>query len=416
MFTPLIRPVLGDLTNFFFRDFWQRPQQTTRMILIIIFITITAVSPPILISTQEKIDEMNIAHEVGSDIRIKAKFKQFEEIDPHTTLEKFPDTIVGSSYIISQSGFFDAGSTNPISTQMIFLQTPNSYLTTVHFEGFSASIQNDPVELMDLLVGNNILAPISYADHFNWEIGDVRQISLVTEDYGTQSVLFRVAGFYHWLPGIGLSPKPTVHACICNFDHLANQTNILGNADTAFVLKLNQSISNQEKSLFLQTIKNSFYSFEVDLLGDKLDEYHRSFEGRFTTIFDIIFILAILLGSLGISWFIFGIFQSGQHEFSILRSRGMNKISIMKLISMRILLLDLAGLLSGLIIGIITNIIYLDFLVSQTNPYLVFLPVIPVIKILALIGIIFLSHFIVTLILLATWSRKSIITDLGFKE
>jgi len=409
----LVRPILGDLTTFFFRDFWRRPQQTTRMVLIIILITITAVSPPILISTQESIEEMNIVNEVGSDIRIKGKFHQFEGIDP---IKKYPNTIVSSYYTISQFGFFEVGSIDPISTQMILLQTPSSYINTVQFEDFSTSLQNNLVELMRSLEGNNIIAPYSYADNFNWDIGDVRQISLVTEDYGANSVLFRVAGFYHWLPGLNLPPNPTFHACISNFDYLANQTNIFGNADTTLILKLNQSISNQDKGTFLQIIEDSFYSFEVETLDDKLNEYHRSFEGRFHTIFDFLFILTILIGSLGICWFIIGSFQSEQHEFSILRSRGMKKSSIMKLIASRILLLDLIGLLSGLTIGIISNIIYIDFLVSQTNPYLHFLPVIPVIKIVVFLLTIFLSHIAVVVILLLTWSRKSIITDLGIKE
>lgn len=416
IFFPLFQPFLKGLTPLFFKDFWRRSRHTSILILLIALTTFSAICPTILVATQKKIAEKNIIEEMGSNIRLNGEFRQFETPKFHNFMNNNSNIIASSSYIISQTGYFFGGSVGTVSTPIFALNTPTTYLKTILFEDLSVSLLEEAEEKLSLVTENNIIAPIEFYERYYWNIGDIRKITL-SGSLSQKTVNFCVAGFYQWLPGLKFSNKQLgQNGVICNSDYLLNQTDIFEDTDTTFIIRLDHTISELEKDEFYQIIRNNLRNFHIEVLEDRISEYQNSFEGRFSDIFDIIFLLAIILGSFGISWFILTILRAEEQELAIFRSRGLSKFSLIKINITRIILIEMLGTGTGLFGGIIAIILYIDPLLPNFQIYDISLPILPFIKVMGLLTFMIAFHFLVTLIDLALWFRHDIVSDLGFKE
>jgi len=80
------------------------------------------------------------------------------------------------------------------------------------------------------------------------------------------------------------------------------------------------------------------------------------------------------------------------------------------------LLIEVLGVGTGVFVGIIAIILYIDSLLPNFRIYDVSLPIFPFIEAMGLLTFMVASHFLVTLIDLVLWSRHDIVSDLGFKE
>ncbi len=416
IFFPLFKPLLKGTTPLFFKDFWRRSRHTSILILLVALTTLSAISPTILVATQKKIAEKNIIEETGSDIRLNGEFRQFETSRFQNFIKNNSNIISSSSYIISQTGYFFGGSVGTVSTPMIALNTPTTYMKTILFEDLSVSLQKESEEILNLVTENNIIVPNDYYEKYYWNIGDIRKITL-SGSVLQKTVNFCVIGFYQWLPGLDFSNDQLIqNGIICSFDYLVNQTDLLGDTDTTVIIRLDRTISEKERDEFYQIIRTNLRYLTIEILEDTINEHQSSFEGRFSDIFDIIFLLAIILGSVGIGWFILSILQAEKQELAIFRSRGMSKLSLIKINITRILLIELLGTGTGVFVGIITIVLYIDSLLPNFWVYNISFPLFPFIKAMGLLTFMIAAHFLVTMIDLALWSRHDIISDLGFKE
>ncbi|MFW9992222.1 MAG: FtsX-like permease family protein [Candidatus Odinarchaeota archaeon] len=422
VFSPLIIPVLGGLTQLFFRDFWRRSKQTHKIIVLITVITIAAVSLTFLVNTREMVARKAIINEVGSDIRISGEFQQFEPSIIQQFLRENSDKISSSISIISQFGDFFAGYEGTISTRIIALDTPANFTRTIHSEDFSVTLQQQTEELMTLVTGNNLIAPVEFHEQYNWNEGDIRQLTLASDGISssTTAVNFQVAGFYQQLPVLVLSSNPSsrsgISTVICNLDYLSARINISSTATTSLLIRLSATLPNPDKKSFYEVTKSIFYPFEITILDEKLDNYQWSFEGRFDDVLDIMIFLSIFVGAFGIAWFILVMFQHEKHEFSIYQSRGMDRLDVLKMTVIKVLLVELLGIFAGLAVGTVASILYIDILIPQIVVYRDSLSMLSLVKTAVFLLLMVTFHLFIVVIAVTRWLKTDMITNLRYKE
>ncbi|MFX0170476.1 MAG: FtsX-like permease family protein [Candidatus Hodarchaeota archaeon] len=415
-FSPLVKPILKNLTPLFFKDFWRRSKQTLILIFLISLTTFLATTPVILIATQEKIAEKNIVRGIGSDIRLNGQYLQFEEVKFQNFITNNSNIIIKSSYIISFTGFFYGGSTGSVFSPIVALNTPTTFMKTIHIEELSGSLQKETKELLNLVTENNVIVPIGYHERYTWNIGDIRKV-ILSDGVLQKTIKFSIVGFYQWIPGLELSNNPlSLNGIICDFDYLENQTDFSGSIDTTLMIQLNKTISDQKRELFYQIIRSNFPSLQIEILEDRIINYQNSFEGRFIYIFDIIFFLAIILGSIVIISFVLLILYTERQDFAIFRSRGLKKISIIQLCVVRILVIELLGIGMGIFIGFISTLIYIESILPQFGIYDNLLTIDPFIKSLSFLIVMLTIHINVAFISLILLLKHDIIGELHFKE
>ncbi|MHA1170335.1 MAG: FtsX-like permease family protein, partial [Candidatus Hodarchaeales archaeon] len=191
--------------------------------------------------------------------------------------------------------------------------------------------------------------------------------------------------------------------------------NLSNNVNTNLLIRLNPDLPTQTKKQFFQLIKSTFHAFEITILEDEVEEYQLSIGGRLNIIFDIMFVLAVLFSAFGIIWFIYAMFQDEKRELSVYQSRGMNRSTIVKIITLRVLVVELVGITTGLSVSIITVIFYADLLLPQLAVYSYSIPVTLLIKTMALLVLMAIIHSIALIITSLNWTRSDILTNLHFR-
>ncbi|MHA1448783.1 MAG: FtsX-like permease family protein [Candidatus Hodarchaeales archaeon] len=416
IFTPLIGLILGNLTSIFFKGFWRKSRQIKRMTFVIASITVIAVSSAVIIDTREVIARRSITNEIGTDIQISGNYQLLEslEVDFQEFLNENARLIASSSQYSVYQGSFFAGYEGTGFCRVIAIDSMTDFVNTIYPGIYSARIQMELLDLMALIVGNNVIAPLAFHESYDWNIGDVRKLSLYS--IATSStVAFQVAGFYQHFPVFAVTEKTKENVLICSTTYLTSSLNLSNNVNTNLLIRLNPDLPTQTKKQFFQLIKSTFHAFEITILEDEVEEYQLSIGGRLNIIFDIIFVLAVLFSAFGIIWFIYAMFQDEKRELSVYQSRGMNRSTIVKIITLRVLVVELVGITTGLSVSIITVIFYADLLLPQLAVYSYSIPVTLLIKTMALLVLMAIIHSIALIITSLNWTRSDILTNLHFR-
>jgi len=415
IFTPLINPVLDNLTSLFFKGLWRKSKQVNKIVFVITSITVIAISSAIVTDTRDVIARKSITNEIGADVQLSSNYQLLENQNFHEFLEENDHFISSTGQYSVYEGSFFAGYKGTGFCRVIAIENIVDFVNTIYSEIYSLEIQQELLDIKDLISDNNVIVPHTFYESYDWNVGDIRKISLSSTSIQS-TVELKVAGYYQHFPVIALSRMPDVNILICSADYLASQLNASTNVNTKLLIRLNQDLPIQTKNQFIQLIKNTFHSLEVTVLEEKVNEYQTSIEGRMNIVFPIIFVLAVLISAFGITWFIYTMFQDEKRELSIFQSRGIERLTILKIVTLRVLVIELVGFISGLSVSLITIILYTDLLIPQLVMYNYTIPITLIIQISALLVIMVIINSIALIISLLKWTRSDIVSNLQFRS
>ncbi|MFW9855884.1 MAG: FtsX-like permease family protein [Candidatus Thorarchaeota archaeon] len=416
LFSPFFAFFLNDLTVHLFRNFWRRGRQTLGLAFLVSLITTSSIALVFISTTNEELSEKYIVRDIGADIRLTGLYYQFETDAFQDFIDINSQSIDNSCLFLFKHGSFFAGSLGTVPIIIIALKSPTDYLGTIKFGDIAYSIKKTSGDLINLVSNNNIIVPLEFLEKYHWNTGEVREISLST-GITQETIRFSVEGFYDVLPGLGFKESQfRFQKIISDFDYINNQTSSINDLETAFLIRLNQNMTIQDRKEFFHILKNNFPFLQIEILEDALTDHQNSFEGKISEIFNVLIFFTIILGSFGISWFYVSILHRERQKISINRSRGMSIKSIMKLNIGYFMLIELFGVGVGLISGLFTLGVYIESMSPELNMYNNIFTLGPMTRSIVLLILMFACHLVMTIIPLLHWAKEDILRGLRFNE
>jgi hypothetical protein len=303
---------------------------------------------------------------------------------------------------------------------------PENFVEVTYFEDCFTP-ENEPEALFSQLSSNSAtaVAPLGFkkyeigyypGEYIYHDIGSVLPVyGFDSKDEERKYLYFTVVGFFYLIPGFTQENFTPPKSLICSIDFLESAIAIPPDSQMTWLIKINPEANRTIRTKTFQIINEQFKDFEVIFVDHALESYLFTPTGSITIIMDSMFFIVLAVALFGLSLTFFQTFSERRTEVAIYRARGMDLGDIRKMFLFEMFSLDSLGAISGIVLGIVTALIYKDVLINPWPSIPVYLFV-PWMKIILFLLILIVTH-ILSILGQSYWSTRSrIIKDLRIRD
>lgn len=410
-------------------NYLRRPKHFSRLALITAIAFAMGITPIMLSQSAQDVSIRQIKRDVGSDIRITSTYEQLKAIN-YSTLYSLSSHInavtpmiwVDSYIVVANGSYKDNGYhsyTEYWTTGVLAIQ-PENFVEVTYFEDCFTP-ENESKKLFSQLKSDTATATaqiglknieIDQGEYIEYGIGSVFPVKFNLNGE-TIYLHFTVIGFFYIIPGLRNFGPPA--PLICSIDYLESNLAIPHDSHMTWLIKINPKANRTIRTKTFQIISDQFKDFEVIFVDNVLDSYLFTPIGSIVIIMDSMFFIVLAVALFGLSLTFFQTFSERRTEVAIYRARGMNLGDIRKMFLFEMLSIDSLGAISGVVLGIVTALIYKDVLIRPWPIIPVYLFV-PWMKIIPFLFILTMTH-ILSLFGQSYWSTRSrIIKNLRIRD
>lgn len=369
-----------------------------------------AITPLILSQSAYSVSLREIKRDIGADISISGDLGKLWSYSAEDLLNL-------SSYVesVTQMIWISASIYIPLNSTIyasilpsgILAIDPESFTAVTYFEeNFMPDSLSREAFLKLSIHNSSALAPISFK---HWELGEGEyadnqvgtivptKIDLYTPSRSQVLLNFTVVDFFYLIPGFAQPNFNPPLPLICSRDFLLSYVNFSSHFFTTepiitWLIKITPTASYAERVTVFEAFQNSFWDSDIKFLDDLKQKFRMTPSGSIIAIMDTFFFMTFLLVTSGLGVLFFQSYKDRKNEVGIYFSRGMTTADLRRIFHLEFLSIDLLGAFFGILIGILSSSIYMDFFITPYPPIPVKL-LIPWPKILLFLTLLILSHF-----------------------
>ena len=407
-----------------YSNYLRRPKHFSRLALITAIAFAMGITPIMLSQSAQNVSIRQIRREIGSDIRITSTYEQLKATKSSTLYNLSSNIIAVTPMIWVDANIIVVNRTDIecIALTGVLAVQPENFVEATFFEDYFTPGKK-PDELFSQLdsATATAVAPIGFNNYEIFEgeyvSNDIGSVLPVKYDhiYEEKYSYFTIIGFFYLIPGFTQRNFNPPEPLVCSIDYLKSSIDIPPDSQMTWFIKIKSEVNQTIRTGIYQNIGNLYKDSEVVFVDNALKSFLFTPIGSIVIIMDSMFFIVLAVALFGLSLTFFQTFSERRTEVAIYRARGMSLGDIRKMFLFEMLSIDSLGAISGVVLGIITALIYKDVLISPWPIIPVYLFV-PWMKIIPFLFILTMTH-ILSLFGQSYWStRARIIKNLRIRD
>ncbi|MFX0170477.1 MAG: ABC transporter permease [Candidatus Hodarchaeota archaeon] len=362
-------------------NYLRRPKNFSKLAIITAIAFAMGITPIMLSQSAQDVSIRQIKREIGSDIKITSTYEQMKDITPSTLYNLSSNIIAVTPMIWVESLIIVANYSNykghlsyiEFHSAGILAIQPENFVESLYFENCFTP-DNEPDALFSQLNSDAATAvaqieftnyQIDQDEYIQHDIGSVLPVQIVLTEDEKLYLNFTVVGFYYLIPGF---TKENFHSpsqsLICSIDFLESEITIPPDSQMTWLIKINPKANKTIRTEIHQNIDDQFKEFEVFFVDNTLESFLFTQEGSIVIIMDSMFFIVLALSLFGLNLTFFQTFNERRTEVAIYRARGMNLRDLFNIFFNETLSVNTFGAIFGVLLGLVTTLIYKDVLIT----------------------------------------------------